>query len=243
MSVVSHLPRTEPASSLIGRRPVLAFPLASQLQRPVLETVTPLVLQKVVWAGANLGSFPQSSAALKELAGIELFLNQVHRMTEQVGQDRLDERQQQVADFKERTLMEKSKSPVEVKSPNLGMVMFDGGRDQRRDHFGEADYDGPHWKEDKVALVLSVQSKVHESDPHPQFPEWLASAEVVREIASLEAIDEVNPTLSEDDQKSGEPADSPSSWHQLTPTLLPRELLARSECRSDFGHHLQSIAY
>jgi len=40
------------------------FPLAREIQRPVRETVTPAVLEKVVWAGANLNSFPQASAAL-----------------------------------------------------------------------------------------------------------------------------------------------------------------------------------
>lgn len=217
--------------------------MAHQLQRPVRETVTPAVLQKVVWAGANLGSFPQSSAALNELADIDLSAKRVRRITEQIGQDRLNERQQQVADFQDKPLMEKAKSPVAVDSPELGVVMFDGGRYQRRDHFGEENYDGSHWKEDKVGIVLSMQSKVHESDPHPEFPEWLASADVIREIASLGAIDEENSTLSDDVVKSGEPSDSISSWDQLTPKLLSREVVASSECGKDFGHHLESIAW
>lgn len=217
--------------------------MARELQRPVRETVTPAVLQKVVWAGANLGSFPQSSSALKELADIELSPKQVRRMTEQVGQDRLDERQQQVADFKEKPLMEKSKSSEDIDSPEFGVVMFDGGRYQRRDHFGEVDHDGSHWKENKVGIVLSMQSKVHQSDPHPEFPEWLASAEVVREIASLGAINEENNTLCEENIKSDPPADSHSNWDQLTPKLLSREVIASSECGKDFGHHLESVAW
>ncbi len=93
------------------------FPLAGSLQRPVRETVTPAVLQKVVWAGANLGSSPQAVEALRELSGIELSAKQVRRMTEQVGQDRHDERQQQVADFKDKPLMDRLESPADVESP------------------------------------------------------------------------------------------------------------------------------
>lgn len=219
------------------------FPLARKLQRPVRETVTPAVLQKVVWAGANLGSFPQSSAALNELADLNLSAKRVRRITEQIGQDRLDERQQQVADFKEKPLMEKVKSPVAVDSPELGVVMFDGGRYQRRDHFGEKSYDGLHWKEDKVGIVLHMQSEVHKTDPHPEFPEWLAHADVVREIASLREIGEGNDSVPEDDAHPDETPDAFSNWNQLAPTLLSREVIASSECGSDFGHHLESVAW
>jgi len=110
------------------------------------------------------------------------------RRRQQIGQDRLDEREQQVAEFKEKPLMERVKSPTDKHSPNLGVVMTDGGRYQRRDHFSEDEYTGSHWKENKVGIVLHMQSKVHENDPHPDFPEWLAGADVVREIASLETV-------------------------------------------------------
>lgn len=238
-----QLPRAESASSLIGRRPALASPLARKLQRPVRETVTPLVLQKVVWAGANLGSFPQSSAALNELADIDLSAKRVRRITEQIGQDRLDERHQQVADFQEKPLMEKVKSPVALDSPELGVVMFDGGRYQRRDHFSEENYDGSHWKEDKVGIVLHMQSEVHKTDPHPEFPEWLAHADVVREIAALGEIGEEKHSVSGNNARPDEPPGSSSNWNQQTPTLLSREVIASSECGKNFGHHLESLAW
>lgn len=208
------------------------------------ETVTPAVLQKVVWAGANLKSFPQARAALKELADIELSPKQIRRMTAQVGQDRLDERVQQVEAFQHKPLMQRLASLPKIESPKLGVVMMDGGRYQRRDHFGEEDYDGTHWKEDKVGLVLHMHSAVHDSDPHPEFPEWLASAHVVREIASLGAFDEKHEPLSEAASLLLEETDDASDdWHQLTPTLLSREVIASSQCGDDFGHHLEFIAW
>ncbi len=52
------------------------------------------MLEKIVWAGANLGSFAQAEAALRELAGIEISGKRIRRITEQIGQNRLAERQQ-----------------------------------------------------------------------------------------------------------------------------------------------------
>lgn len=218
--------------------------MAQEIQRPVRETVTPAVLQKAVWAGANLHSFPQGSAALKVLSDVVLSAKQVRRMTEQFGQDRLDERRQQVTDFREKPLMERIASPADVESPGLGVVMLDGGRYQRRDHFGEADYEGSHWKEDKVGIVLHMHSDVHECDPHPEFPEWLAHAEGVAEIASLGTFDEENNSHTE--EPCGPLKDAgrtPSDWDQLTLKRLSREVIASSECGEDFGHHLESVAW
>lgn len=218
--------------------------MARQIQRPVRETLTPAILQKIVWAGANLRSFSQASVALKMLADVNLSEKRVRRVTEQVGQDRLDERVQQVAQFKDKPLMERLASPADVLSPALGVVMPDGGRFQRRDHFGEADYDGSHWKEDKVGIVLHMDSQVHDHDPHPEFPQWLAHADVVHEIASLGALDpekdgnfDISSTLDED------PGCSFPGWNQLTPRLILREVIASSQCGEDFGHHLEQVAW
>ncbi|REJ88902.1 MAG: hypothetical protein DWQ34_21035 [Planctomycetota bacterium] len=217
--------------------------MAKELQRPVRETVTPAVLQKVVWAGANLRSFPQAVDALQELAGIELSAKQVRRMTEQVGQDRLDERKRQVVEFKDKPLMERLESPAGVESPEVGVVMMDGGRYQRRDHFGEEDYDGSHWKEDKVGIVLRLHSDVSDCDPHPEFPAWLAHADVVAQIASLGAMDEEQASRSDEYSSSSEASASSGAWDQLSPGLLWREVIASSECGDDFGHHLEFAAW
>jgi hypothetical protein len=222
--------------------------VARQLQRPVRETVTPVVLQKIVWAGANLRSFPQAREALETLAEIPLSAKQVRRITEQVGQDRLDERRRQVAQFEQLPLMQRVQSPVRVDRPPLGVVMMDGGRYQRRDHFGEADYTGTHWKEDKVGLVLHMHSPVHDCDPQPAFPEWLANADVVREIAALGAwdTDDPPPFERESDSTVATPGDPPAdahSWRELSPRLLAREVVASSECGEEFGWHLEQAAW
>ena len=207
------------------------------------ETLTPAVLQNVVWAGANLKSFSQASDALQTLADIKLSAKRIRRVTEQVGQDRLEERQQQVAAFQQKPLMERLTSLADSDSPDLGVVMMDGGRYQRRDHFGEDDYEGTHWKEDKVGIVLHMSSKVHEADPHPEFPQWLARADVIREIASQGAIDEDNAPLSDPAPSPNNISESVSAWDDLSPKLLSREVIASSQCGEAFGHHLECAAW
>lgn len=219
------------------------------------EPATPAVLRKTVWAGANLRSFPQASVALRMLSDTPLSAKQVRRITEQVGRDRLDERRRQVDEFRDRPLMERVRSApssAEVRPVDLvGVVMMDGGRYQRRDHFGEADYTGSHWKEDKVGLVLEMQGAAHEDDPCPEFPEWLAGAEVVRQIASLGEIERENAPVREaacgdrtgcGEAEPIEPADRPDG-HRLSGKLLSREVIASSDGPEEFGWHLEQAAW
>lgn len=41
-----------------------------------------------------------------------------------------------------------------------------------------------------MGIVLSMESDVHAEDPCPEFPAWLAGAEVVTELAQLAAREE-----------------------------------------------------
>ncbi len=205
------------------------------------------MLQRIVWAGANLSSFAQASTALEMLASIKLSSKQVRRITEQVGQDRLAERQQEVATFQERPLMERVTSRTKAPPVKLGVVELDGGRYQRRDHFGDENYTGSHWKEDKVGLVLHMTSEVHDSDPHPEFPEWLAHADVVREIAALGTLapgeSGVSEPLAEAIEQRADDRQQTSGWSEFAPELVSREVIASSECGEDFGHHLEYLAW
>ena len=98
-------------------------------------------MEKIVWSGANLGSCQHAANALRELAGVKLAVKQVQRITSQIGSDDVRQRQAQVEEHRCRPLMERVTAPAEVTPPDLGVVMLDGGRFQRRNHFqprGEA---------------------------------------------------------------------------------------------------------
>ncbi len=213
--------------------------------RPTRESVTPKTLEKVVWAGANLGSYPQAASALRELVGVELADQRVHRMTSQIGEDRCRERALHVESFRAKSLAERTKPNPDADVPALGVVMMDGGRHQRRDHFGqprETDRK-THWKEDKVGLVLSMESEVFDSDPAPEFPEWLASAKVVSEIAGLADRDEQTGGVSRSSTDTETIENHDDRTWAPAPKRLHREMIASTEDGGHFGGHLEWKAW
>jgi hypothetical protein len=161
--------------------------------------------------------------------------------------------------------MERITAAPGVKPSELMVVMMDGGRYQRRDHFrkrrpasatprehalsaamrqngsqSQAEKK-THWREDKVGIVLSMESPVHAADPCPEFPAWLAGARVVAELAQLAAReDEAPETASAEPAVPGseEPSDSPD-WKDLAPKLLARDVIASSQDAEAFGWHLE----
>ena len=84
------------------------------------------MLEKSVWAGANLTSYEFGSAALSELAEVSLSAKQIRRMTSQIGGGRVAERQQFVAEFAAKTLVERilasGSHPQEGYRPCLGIM-------------------------------------------------------------------------------------------------------------------------
>lgn len=233
--------------------------MAQKLQRPVREGATPLVLEKVVWAGANMGSYQQAGDALRILSDITLAPKQVQRMTSQIGSDAVALRQEQVARHAKRPLMKRTTAKSGSNSQELAVVMMDGGRFQRRDHFQDRQDTTPkssqqvpaetaskttHWREDKVGIVLSMASEVHACDPAPEFPEWLATADVVAEIAKLAGRDAGEPETTDHDSLFLNKEDHESNdWRDLAPKVLSREVIASSNSSDAFGSHLEWKAW
>jgi len=87
---------------------------------------SPHVLHKVVYAGVHNTSFAAGSRDLQVLAGLKIPEKQVERRTKSIGQERVDQRDREVGGFLALPLMTKVSSPVH--SPDLAVVMMDGGR-------------------------------------------------------------------------------------------------------------------
>lgn len=232
--------------------------------------MTPLVLENVVWAGTNLGSYSQATAALEKLSEVQLAPKQVCRITTYFGTDCVEQRRQQVEEHQKRPLMKRITPPPRAKFSELMAVMMDGGRYQRRDNFrdrksfaekasgfsaaaearlADSVEKTTHWREDKVGIVLSMKSEVHAADPTPEFPDWLAGAKVVAEIAQLAARDEepseASSALSSeasDATVSEEPA-CWEDWKDLAPELVSREVIASGLDSESFGWHLEWKAW
>jgi hypothetical protein len=141
-------------------------------------------MKTIVYAGTQLTSFAQASAALEALGGLRVATKQVERITEKIGHERVDQRDEAVQKFLALPLMNRCKSPVANPPPesNVATVMMDGGRlqildrSQRDSGLPEtADDDPPerngHWREDKIGLLMTMTSKVSIDDPCPKVPE------------------------------------------------------------------------
>jgi len=97
-----------------------------------LGSTSPTLLKKIVYAGSNSPSFQRGRSDLQALAEVSIDAKQVERLTEQIGQQRLAQRDALVAAYRERPLAQREDPPVGVTAPQLAVVEMDGGRLQIR---------------------------------------------------------------------------------------------------------------
>ena len=150
------------------------------------------MLEKIVFAGVAGRSYALASELLQKLAGLNVHEKQVERVTRAVGEERVLERTATLQAFEELPLTAKFALPAEVSAPDLAVVMVDGGRIQILDRSASAETATPaamktpaaeedwqeesrdakgHWREDKVGLLMTMQSRASPSDPCPEIPE------------------------------------------------------------------------
>lgn len=205
--------------------------------------MTTKVLQKAIWAGANNGSYPLAAAALEQLAEIRLSPKQIRRMVSQVGGARLAERELGVEQLRTMPLVKRREGSQASRPPELAVISMDGGRYQRRDHFRRQENHEPerkHWRETKVGCLLSMKSEVHDGDPSPRFPAWLATSRAVAELAKI-----AEKSLSSGSPRDGEEATPPRGEQLLyePPELVARDVVASSSEAERFGWELEARAW
>ena len=172
--------------------------------------------KKVCYAGAAGTSYEHGHEMLQKLCDLSVSTKQVERLTSRVGQERVAERDAEVATFLSLPLADKFVVPAGTPTPSVVAVMCDGGRIQILDRQagsssaalpnppeppctagaspptppdtpepssteGDFDEDAPrgsgrskHWREDKIAVLLELDSKVSEEDPCPSLPATFA---------------------------------------------------------------------
>jgi hypothetical protein len=196
----------------------------------------------MVWAGSHLGSYGTAEKAMHELIGLPISARRIRRVVEQIGTERVAERTASVEQFKAMELPKQQAGSKAVEPPEIGVISMDGGRYQRRDHFGDKDRppEANHWKEDKVGCLLSMTGCVHQSDPTPEFPEWLATSSAVAELAKMAEktrVSEISPDFQEHDSNTIDHAG------YEPPELVSREVLASGDDAESFGWQLAARAW
>jgi hypothetical protein len=134
---------------------------------------------------------------LSDLAEVDISGRQLGRIAHEVGEQLEESRDQRVVDFQAHRLV-----PETDVAPKLVVVSIDGGRYQTR---SEGQGPGAHevaWREDKVADLVTMRTRSHAEDPHPELPRCFTQkkgvVELVRGITSQGALaDVIDPTAEE----------------------------------------------
>jgi hypothetical protein len=138
-------------------------------------------------------SFELASKDLRKLAEIEVPTKQVERVTEGIGAERVAERNAAVQTYQDLSLPQRKSVPEGVTAPEVAVVGCDGGRLQILERDGgevEAE-EAPdavggrvgHWRENKIGLLMTMQSEESSSDPCPEIPEHFVDPTRILKLA------------------------------------------------------------
>jgi hypothetical protein len=151
-------------------------------------------------------SFAEAHALVTYLTDQTVTVKQIERVTERIGGERVAERAAAAAAFQALPLVEKFVAPAGAPPAELVVVMADGGRLQIREPSlaaaaatsppdatagaaSESDWDEEpaakkgHWREDKIGLLLTMQSVVSPDDPCPDIPAGFLEQTRIRKLA------------------------------------------------------------
>jgi hypothetical protein len=196
---------------------------------------SPAILSKICREAVRSASFDTAAESLADLAEVDFCGHQVGRIALEVGDQLREARDQQVDDFQNRRLL-----PETEVVPRLAVVSIDGGRYQTRSEGQGRGIHDPAWREDKVADLVTMSTRKHAEDPHPQLPRCFthkkAVVELVQGITSQAALADVIDPTAEDPLPLGifEPAPdrAESPW---PPKPLVRTCQATTRDSEAFG--------
>ena len=148
------------------------------------EGYSPGLLKKIEYAGGNGRSFASAADSLERLAEFSISARHVERVTERLGKERAEQRDQQAALMKERKLRSKYKQP-----PAVAVIMLDAGKAQFRDGDAGPGVHGPRWGDVKAACLQTYADVKHDRDPQPEPPAaFVDPARVERLCREMERV-------------------------------------------------------
>jgi hypothetical protein len=219
----------------------LFFPQSRVLGIEPDDTLSPGAMRKVVYMGANASSFHQAECDLKAVGELSISEQRVRRVTERIGQERIEQRDEAVKRWRALPLPQQQRSPHNH-IPSLAVVQVDGGRIQiRHDDEPPPDADSGkkpgHWRETKAAVLLRMHSKVHERDPCPELPDSFANvarmAQLSREIKGFSAASVESPSAREAHEQE----------RPERPLVLTSNVVAMRRRETDFGANVAAAAW
>jgi hypothetical protein len=218
-------------------------------------------------AGVVAESFAKAEMYLLQLAELEVSSQRIRRITRIRGRDRIQLRQQITDYYENKTIpVQLHHAPDGVVAPQIAVISFDGGRYQVLDRSAGAMAErvaaraaggnhrkGGHWKESRVACVMSMTGTTHQSDPMPELPDFLAGGSDLQrkltEIGHVMALPDSAKENTDDSSKqtaAPEPAKKSSRRSRKVPIaakdrplpcpdLVRRDVVASAGVWRDFG--------
>jgi hypothetical protein len=191
------------------------------------------------------------------LADLRVGVKQVERLTKQIGRERVEQRDTAAESFRRRPMVEREDvaNPERV-VPQVAMVSVDGGRLQIRERDEPPGTVDSHWRESKVAVLETLASEVHATDPDPDLPRCFLDAartlKMAREIGHVASGTEVvvpeGLTATESAADEAGSAESgansaPRPSRPGRPERLVRSIVATRAVAAVFGWLVQAAAW
>ena len=154
-------------------------------QRTVLKIdqreYSPNVIDQIVFAGGSNRSAKKAARQLLKLARLQISGMEVLRITEQIGDELLAQRERDARLQQRRELPSTNELPVDI-----ACVETDGGRMLTRAAGKGRGVHERGWKETKVAALWKMAGPTFETDPHPEPPRcFLDSKHVTKMVGEI----------------------------------------------------------
>jgi hypothetical protein len=135
------------------------------------------VVAKAVRQASKASSFKEASEDLQELAEVGISATHLQRLSERIGKEWAEVRDEEVEKFRQAKLERSYQEPPR----GAAAVMLDGGRLQTRAEDSGRGVSEASWRESKVACCLTLATKVQDVDPQPEPPaKFLEPTEAAR---------------------------------------------------------------
>ena len=199
---------------------------------------TPAVLRKVTYAGSQSAGFVQATKDLAALAEVNVSREQVQRWTKRIGEERVDEVEEEAEAYDGLPIPEQQKSPT-AQIPSVACVQMDGGRIQIRDRQEEPTGPTPkgYWRESLMGCCLSMTSREHAVDPCPTIPETFVDPMRMNDLSR-----EIKGFSGDAEAVDGPPQDAPADRDGV-PEVLVRSVVATRKGVDAFGRQLVAEAH
>ncbi len=190
-------------------------------------------MRTIVELDGRLHSAQQAAIALRLCHRLEISDRHIRRLTAEVGADLIARRDRAVERRRRRQLPPHVKAP-----PAVAVVEVDGGRVGMRQSGCGPGVHQPHYREDKVACLISMEGRTSEQDPQPEPPpSFIEPRRVRRLVQRIKAQATGEAPAEEEGEGEGEAGARPGPeepWRGA-PKPLQRTCVASMACSRQFG--------